>query len=800
VISVAISYLLAPKPKTPDEPEAAGLDQFRLPTAQVGREFPVLFGRKKITSQNVVWYGDLDIEEITEKVSSGMFSSTRVTKGYKYYLGMHMIIAHDIDYILEIAVDGKTAWSGGSAGGRISVSAEDLFGGPDQAGGLSGEIDFEPGHETQWPNDYLQSHLGWSVVPAFRGVACFVVRNFYFGTSEYIKPWEIWAQKIYDTWNPSTAQIGSNGDMNPAHIIRETLLNRRWGMGYNEADIDDTAFSNAASTLYNEGFGLSMLWDHSSSIENFIAEILKHIDGSLFTDLRTGKFTIKLVRDDYDINSIPLFDESNITKIDSFKRRTLEDITNSVTVQFWDRESGKDGSITRADIAMVSRTGSTNNTTLQYKGVANKELAEFILSRDLRGLSTPLASATILTTRDGLRLAPGDPFIFSWPRYGVEETVMRVTMIEYGEFGDSSIRIECVEDVFAIAEASYSAPPPTGWVSPINEPAPCPTHVPVETPYYKVARKLGLAETSALADDVGYASIAGTKPSGDALNAQVYYRTGSDSYLLEETKRFAPSALLTADVGILDVSFPIQWQRGSIHVDPGMWGIIDSEIIRIDAVGVDSLTVGRGCLDTVPVQHSADAVIILLSDFLATINTKYFNGNSVDLKMLPSTPKGKLPIADAPEQTVLMDSRMIRPYPPGKFRINSESEPELLVGDLSLSWVHRDRTQQLEEQILDTEDTDIGPETGTTYSTEIRRVDNDNLLYSDSGITTNANTITNTEIGYGGEIQVSLWSVRDSYSSWQKQVREFILLRTEPRVTEDSEYRMTEDNDYRIIE
>ena len=62
LIVVAI-VAVAMTPKTESQPPA-GLDQFTIPTAKVGREIPVLFGTKLIRSSNVVWYGDLKTEPI----------------------------------------------------------------------------------------------------------------------------------------------------------------------------------------------------------------------------------------------------------------------------------------------------------------------------------------------------------------------------------------------------------------------------------------------------------------------------------------------------------------------------------------------------------------------------------------------------------------------------------------------------------------------------------------------------------------------------------------------------------------
>lgn len=67
VITLALTYAFQPKP--PQTVKPAGLGDIKAPTAQDGREIPVLFGCRKIKSPNVVWYGDLDTKPI--KVSGG---------------------------------------------------------------------------------------------------------------------------------------------------------------------------------------------------------------------------------------------------------------------------------------------------------------------------------------------------------------------------------------------------------------------------------------------------------------------------------------------------------------------------------------------------------------------------------------------------------------------------------------------------------------------------------------------------------------------------------------------------------
>lgn len=64
VISAAASYFLAPRPKGAPPPSVG---EIKAPTAEEGREIPVLFGTRDIKGANVVWYGDIRTSAIKKK-------------------------------------------------------------------------------------------------------------------------------------------------------------------------------------------------------------------------------------------------------------------------------------------------------------------------------------------------------------------------------------------------------------------------------------------------------------------------------------------------------------------------------------------------------------------------------------------------------------------------------------------------------------------------------------------------------------------------------------------------------------
>lgn len=64
VAALVITYALTPKPQ---QPSPAGLKEVRAPTAEEGRELPVVFGTREVDGPNVVWYGDIRLVPIKAK-------------------------------------------------------------------------------------------------------------------------------------------------------------------------------------------------------------------------------------------------------------------------------------------------------------------------------------------------------------------------------------------------------------------------------------------------------------------------------------------------------------------------------------------------------------------------------------------------------------------------------------------------------------------------------------------------------------------------------------------------------------
>lgn len=708
--------------------------------------------------------------------------SKKQTVGYRYYLGFHMVLCHGpIDKIVQIDVDGKTAWTGNVTGGALQISAEELFGGETKEGGVSGSVDVEMGGPTQGTNAYLVEKLGPDI-PAYRGVAAMVLKQCYIGMSPYLKRWAFWGERIHirqnglPQWYDAKAAVGN--DMNPAHIIRECLTDINWGMGYNESSIDNTNFTAAADQFHSEGMGISLLWDKGMPIQDFIETILKHADASLYVDRVSGLFKLKLARADYDVNTLLVLNEDNVEKITDFKRNTVGELINSVTVIYWDGTTGGKASVTVQDAALASLQQATIGTTKQFPGFTNSTLAMRAASRTLKALSLPLASATIYTNRAASGLNVGDVFKLSWTPYGLTQIVMRVAKIELGSLGNNVVKINCVEDVFGISSAIYAAPPPSEWTPPTSTPAPCLYHSMIEAPYWEVVQLIGEDDAQAKALTSGYAVISGVRPSSDASNAILYSDPTNTLYEEAGTADFCPTAVNTAAVGrtetVITISSTIDIDLVALN-SYAVWG---AEIVQVTAVSTTQMTVVRGCLDTVPTLHAVSERVFFSDFFYETDGIEYAAGEIARNKLLPSTGLGTLAIGSAPAQTVTMNSRLSRPYPPARLVLNSTYFNPVIQGDVDLvvSWRHRDRLQQTATLIGSAVDSNIGPEAGTTYTIELRTLGG-TLISTLTGITGTTHTFTLAQMGTNyGELRVLLWSLRDGLTSFT--IHDFQFTRT----------------------
>jgi len=137
----------------------------------------------------------------------------------------------------------------------------------------------------------------------------------------------------------------------------------------------------------------------------------------------------------------------------------------------------------------------------------------------------------------------------------------------------------------------------------------------------------------------------------------------------------------------------------------------------------------------VPAEHAANSLVYFADDNDGQSDTEYTDGETLLAKAAVQTGQGILPVDQALEGTLILVGRQNKPYPPGKIEINGEFYPDhsnALVGT-DLTWVHRNRLQQLANLVSWFDDGTGVPEPGTTYEVKIFG-ETDNLIKTLTGI------------------------------------------------------------------
>lgn len=897
--------------------------------------------------------------------------SDDVTVGYKYYVGMHMALCHGpADKLVQIRVGGKKAWVGGAAGGQIYIDKPKLFGGEKREGGVRGYVDIEMGEQDQGQNSYLASKLGSSLLPAFRGVMCAVLRQVYVGLNPYLKDWGWLVQRIHKSTNGATqwydakaeiggwnitvfndhfetldgftlvesgtfkypktelfglvyqdgvisfynrydftqaygtfgstagnttqitsvcdrsiwinkkidvprgvvtirveashddgaqywvdgvlvteditysssgggltgtdiftfrvdgpkqvsvtqqvincrdrfgesagtseaihasmdifvtfvdeqpaggGQTGDYADMNPAHIVRECLTDTNWGMGYPESDIDDDSFTAAADALFNEEMGISILWSQQTSIEDFVGEILRHIDAALYVDRSTGKFVLKLIRDDYDESSLLVLESSNISRVDGYTKQTLAELINEVTVTYNSNESFQTETATLQNIALIQQQGAIIPSSVDYPGFTNETIALKVCSRDLKAMAWPLVSATIYANREAAGLNIGDVFRWDWTEHdedgiGVSTSyVMRVTEIAFGDGLDNAVRIQCVQDVFALPDITYAQAEATQWADPAASPLPASPRLITEAPYYQVVRQLGeLDATSKLTSlpELGFLMVAAGRQASE-INADIYVDSGA-GYADGGTLDFCPCAALDGALGVLDTSATLKDDVDIDEVEENSLAQIDEEIIVIESITDGVATIRRGCLDTIPAAHADGAAVVIWDGYTSSDSVEYVDSDAVSVKLLPVTGGGALDIDDAPSDSVIMDQRANRPYRPAGLAANGDMSPDRTVQvsfPLPITWAHRNRLQETGGTILEWDDASVTVESGVTYRFLAEELDSSGAYIRDAideSVNGASRSITDTDFSSSAVyLRITVIAQRGGVDSWQ---------------------------------
>lgn len=671
----------------------------------------------------------------------------------EYRLSTHFGICHGPVRLRRLIFAEKEAWAGNAEGvSAIALSKPDLFGGKFKEGGVEGTVWFLPGQSDQVMPETLAARLGRTTAtcPGFRGIASvFLVSStsgptaadesgeFSFGdiprfgdfpsrrqgqaganlpgfvwshNSPYLKAlWcTITADAFVQLLPDELAMIGD--DANPAHIIFDCLTNADWGMGAAPTAMDVQSFINAAQTLFDENFGLSIGWFQQSSIESFVSNVIDHIQATVYVSPDTGLFTIKLLRDDYDVATLPHFDESNAKLLD-FQRKTWGETVNEIVVSWKNPATEDDATVTAQELGNIIAQGQIVSDSREYEGIRNADLAMRVAQRDCRAAAAPLASATLEVNRKAWNLTPGSVIKVSNTKRGLNNVVFRVGEIDYGKTNDSKIRAAIIEDIFGYRPAAYFTPPNT-----LHQDGEDPE--PIDFVKTMTAPAFFLAQFAGQFPDPlnNYAAIIGSSLGSDTYRFELWAETvtvgGTTTYTSFGERSLNGRTTLLDPMPAAAQSL-VEFGSITLGVGPELEGFViigpddgndeGQEIAFLtDIDSNDVWTLDRGMLDTVPRDWPAGTPMWFVSlDVPFGDSTARAEGEAVTYRILPRTSRGILGLEDAADIDMTVTNRPHKPIRPANVQVNGFGFGEIdLVehvtggGDLTVTWANRNRNME----------------------------------------------------------------------------------------------------------
>lgn len=487
---------------------------FDPPTSDPTRAIPVVWGTCKV-QPNVFWWGSTQSREFTKKGQHA---------GYLYYASLAMGICWGpIDALVEIIFDNRRAMSlqplqppvpsnvlgiydylgladhtayGITApvvpalprnlpvsglGEDLELEATMLFGGPEKEGGIRGKMGFYFGTEAQTVDQYLYDNTFQPNLPhgspalATEGdhkrlsYAVFKFGGpdrllFAWGTTPNIKPVHFVVRRCPSGCNgPSTATINSF-DANPAEIIYEILTDTWWGLKVATGDIDVPSFQACAATLFSESFGISLIAGDSPAGTDTIQEVLRYIDGAVYTDPVSGKITMSLVRKDYTEGALPVINSSNAHSFE-FSRPTYRELSTGVKLKFTNKNrSFQEDVVDWQNQATLEISQEESIQEVEMLGITDPATAQKTAFRIGKAITMPFARCQFKTNRTAFNWVKAKPFMLQVPEESIGPIVMRVMEIDYGSLEAGEITISAIEDVFftGIAAGGVYSPPVPG--------------------------------------------------------------------------------------------------------------------------------------------------------------------------------------------------------------------------------------------------------------------------------------------------------------------------------------------------
>lgn len=682
---------------------------------------------------------------------NGRNLKTTMQKGFKYYLGYQQLLCWSGPdaKLKKIYMNEKLVWEGSASakeqnGAAFVISIDDgqLFGGPDEGGGFSGEIHVYFGGANQRPDSWMVNRMKEGSIqenlrgltPAYRPFISVVVPTAYVGKQATVPT--MW----YEIENiPNQLGLGAIGeDANPAEVFYETHVNRDWGLAESEELLNIDALKEIGAVLREERIGVSVPVTSKITAGQLIDSILEHINAVKYIEPKDARLTYRLIRDDIeqyqmdgdeethdtggdsaDLKEMFLLNESNVSRI-TFSRLDWRETVSEISASFTDRSAlYETGTLSDTDPANVEiNRGIVTAKSYAFPYFTNAENALWAAKRELMQQGYPLAAISVEGNRALYTLRLGDLCMLDFPAYGIKHMLCRVTDVNLGNFIDGVIRLELIEDIFSLAKTDFGFSDSTQWKPEPVYPTGAQLFNYLELPYEIMQVKDTYVFALAARPDLKTQTwtIWRKRAGADFETTNTMSKWTTTARLVYDYDEFGPAEDMTGieiiDLGgVEDLRFRtlggsetdiLSARRGGKLLMMGDELMAWSSLMQMPNGNWRLRGIIRGVYDTVPQAHGNGEIIYFFeSGHYANVTTGgpvCREGHTVDeaYNITTGTVDGQEDFDAGKTQKLLTVRRAERPSPPGKIRmdahlLNDSVSAEKIAGDLTVRWFPRNK-------------------------------------------------------------------------------------------------------------
>lgn len=248
-------------------------------------------------------------------------------------------------------------------------------------------------------------------------------------------------------------------ESNPINAIYDQMVSA----GVDAAEIDIANFQDVQFTLFTEGHGLSRCFESETRAAENITSILRQIDGVLYKDPYLRLWRIKLIRPDFNPNSIFHITKANCWELEGFVAGNWSQVPNALRLVFEDRDRDyNDNSVTPQNQRNAVDQGGRDAIVVEHRGICRESQALQVASREMFARSRPLAKCRAIMDRTALRVMPGDAVKVTMERWNCAGRIFRVANPEHGTLEDGKIALDLIEDYYYVWRNQTPKAPDSG--------------------------------------------------------------------------------------------------------------------------------------------------------------------------------------------------------------------------------------------------------------------------------------------------------------------------------------------------